>query len=62
MAVRVLDLYKLFGSGSNPQPAAVIELQTIAIGHRNCLRKIEKNILSVVLCEANSPAVTRVEI
>jgi hypothetical protein len=62
MAIRVPDLDQRFGSSSNPDPVAVIELQTIAIGHRNCLRKVEKNILTVVRREANSPAMTSVEI
>ena len=47
-AIHVPDLDKWFGSGSDPEPVAVIKLQPIAISHCDCLGEVEKNILSVV--------------
>lgn len=48
MAIRVPDLDKWFGSGSDHDPTAVIELQPIAISHCDCFGKVEKNLPSVV--------------
>src|SRR5215469_4994107 len=62
MAVRMPDLYEGFGSGFDPQPAAVIKLQPIAVGHGDRLREIKQEILVLVCRKANAPSMTRVEI
>jgi hypothetical protein len=37
-------------------------LQAISIGHRNCFRKIEKDIFKLIRSQANAAAMARVEI
>jgi len=56
------DFNNEFRSGLNLQPRPVFKLQTISFGHRNCFRKIEKNIFAVIRSQANAPAMTRVKI
>jgi hypothetical protein len=37
-------------------------LQAISIGHRNRLRKIQKDIFALIRCQANATAMARVKI
>jgi hypothetical protein len=62
MGMRMPDLYKGFGSGPNPEPIAVVELQSIAVGHRDCFRKIEQYFFSMVCGETNPTPMPCVEI
>jgi len=39
-----------FGSRLDLQPSSIIELQAISIGHRNRLRKIQKDIFALIRC------------
>jgi hypothetical protein len=48
--------------GLNPQPPPIFELQAISIGHRNCFRKIEKDIFTLIRSQANAAAMARVKI
>ena len=62
MGIFMTDLDDRFGGSFDPQPGSVVKLQSIAIGHRDCFRKIEKDVFSVVRREANAAAMARVEI
>src|SRR5215470_11029380 len=48
MMVRVSDLYQRFGSGVDPQPGTVVELEAVAVGHRDCLRQIKQDVVTEV--------------
>jgi hypothetical protein len=37
-------------------------LQAISIGHRNCFRKIEKDLFALIRSQANAAAMARVKI
>jgi len=56
--MRILVPYfdNIFGCGLNSQPTAIFKLQTISIGHGNCLRQIEQNIFSLIGTQANTTA------
>ncbi len=49
-------------SSLNLQPPPIFQLQAISIGHRNGLRKVEKDIFAMIRSQANAPAMARVEI
>jgi hypothetical protein len=49
-------------SGLNLQPPPIFQLQAISIGHGNRFRKVEKDIFAFVRSQANTAAMTRVEI
>jgi hypothetical protein len=48
--------------GLNPQPPPIFELQAISIGHRNCFRKIEKDVFTLIRSQANAAAMARVKL
>jgi hypothetical protein len=56
------DLDNKLRSGLDLQQPAVIKLQAIAIGHRNHLRKVEKDIFALIRRQANAAAMARVKI
>jgi hypothetical protein len=49
-------------SGLNLQQPPIVKLQAISIGHRNCFRKVEKDIFALIGSQANAAAMARVEI
>jgi hypothetical protein len=46
----------------NPEPRSIFNLQAITVGHRNCFRKIEKDIFALICGQANAAAMARVKI
>jgi hypothetical protein len=56
------DLDNKLRSGLDLQQPAVIKLQAIAIGHRNHVRKVEKDIFALIRRQANAAAMARVKI
>jgi hypothetical protein len=58
----VSDLDDRLRSSLNLQPPPVFQLQAISIGHGNCLRKVKKDIFSLIRSQANTPAVARIKI
>jgi hypothetical protein len=56
------DFDNTLRSGLDLQQPAIIKLQAIAIGYRNRLRKIEKDIFALIRRQANAAAVARVKI
>lgn len=62
MGIFVSDFYNQLRSCLNLQPPSIFQLQAIAIGHRNGLRKIQEDIFAVIRSQTNTAAVTRVEI
>jgi hypothetical protein len=49
-------------SGLNFQPPPVFQLQAIAIGHRDGLRKVKEDIFAMIGSQANTSAVARIKI
>jgi hypothetical protein len=49
-------------SGLNLQQPPIVKLQAISIGHRNCFRKVEKDIFALIGSQANAAAMARVKI
>src|SRR5258708_9205395 len=43
-------------------PPSIFKLQAISIGHRNRLRKVEKDIFALIRNQANAAAMARVKI
>jgi len=62
MGIFVSDFYNQLGSSLNLQPPPIFELQAIAIGHRDGLRKVKENIFAMIRSQANTAAMARVEI
>jgi hypothetical protein len=62
MGIFVSDFYNQLGSSLNLQPPAIFQLQAIAIGHRNGLRKVKEDIFAMIRSQANTAAMARVEI
>ena len=62
MSIFVTDFHQRFGSGGDPEPGSVVELESIAVGHGDRLWKIQQDVLAVVCGKANAPSMTRVEI
>ena len=58
----MLDFDKSFRGGLDLQQSPVFELQRIAAGHRNGVRKIEKDIFALVRNQTNAPAMASVEL
>ncbi len=46
---------------SNPQPHPILELQSIAIGHRDRFWKIDKDIPALICAQANAAAMSRIK-
>jgi hypothetical protein len=62
MGIFVSDFHNQLGSSLNLQPPAIFQLQAIAIGHGNGLRKIKEDIFAMIRSQANTAAMARVEI
>jgi hypothetical protein len=62
MGIFVSDFHNQLGSSLNLQPPPVFQLQAIAIGHRNGLRKVKQDIFAMIRSQANTAAMARVEI
>jgi hypothetical protein len=56
------DFDNKLSSGLNLQQPPIVKLQAISIGHRNCFRKVEKDIFALIGSQANAAAMARVEI
>lgn len=50
------------GRGLDPEPPAIVKLQAVAVGHGDCLGKVEKDILALVRGQTDATAMARVEI
>ena len=58
----VPDFNYHFCGGFNPDPSAIIKLQAIALRHGNSHWKIQQKILAVVVSQANTAAVSFIEV
>jgi hypothetical protein len=56
------DFDSLFGSGPDPEPPPILELQAVSVGHRNRFRKVEKDIFALIRGETNAAAMARVKV
>jgi hypothetical protein len=56
------DFDNILSSGLNFQPAPIFKLQAISIGHRNCFRKIEKDVLPLIRGQANAASMACIKI
>ena len=56
------DFHNVFGSGLDPEPPPILELQAVSVGHRNRFRKIEKDIFALIRGETNATAMARVKV
>jgi hypothetical protein len=57
MQVRMPDFDHRLQGGAHFEPPAVLELQPIAIGHRDSLRELQENVLALIGRETQTPAV-----
>jgi len=62
MGILVADFHKQLLSSLNLQPPPIFELQAIAIGHRNGLRKVKQDIFAMIRSQANTPAMASIKI
>jgi hypothetical protein len=62
MGIDVPDLEERLRGGVDPQPSAIVELQSIPLGHRNRFREIEQEILTVIGGQTKTTAVASFEI
>jgi hypothetical protein len=62
MRIFVSDFHNRLRGSLNLQPPAILQLQSISIGHRNRFRKVKKQIFTLVRGQTNTPAVARIEI
>src|ERR1700736_4313158 len=62
MRIFVTDFDDGLRSGPDLQPPPILQLQAVSVGHRDGLRQVEKDILSLVGSQANASAVTRIKI
>jgi hypothetical protein len=62
MGIFVSDFHNRLRSSLNLQPPPIFQLQAIAIGHRNSLRKVKQDVFTMIGSQANTAAVARVEI
>jgi hypothetical protein len=62
IGVLMSDLDNGLGSGVNLYQPPIVELQTVSVGHRDHLRKIEKDIFALVRGQANATAMARFKI
>jgi len=56
------DFYDKLRCGLDLEPPAIVKLQAIAVGHGDCLGKVEKDILALVRGQTDATAMARVEI
>jgi hypothetical protein len=62
VGIFVPNFDNMLASSLNHQPSPIFKLQPIAIGHRNSFRKVQKDIVAFVHCQANAAAMARVKI
>jgi hypothetical protein len=62
MGILMADFHNQLLSSLNLQPPPIFQLQAIAIGHRDGLRKVKEDIFAIICSQANTAAVARVEI
>jgi hypothetical protein len=62
MGIFVSDFHNQLRSSLNLQPPPILQLQAVAIGHRDGLRKVKQDIFAMIRSQANTAAVARVEI
>src|SRR5260370_11379674 len=55
------DFDNVFGSGLDPEPPPILELQAVSVGHRNRFRKIEKDIFALIRGETNAATMAGVK-
>jgi hypothetical protein len=48
--------------GLDLEPPAIVKLQAVAVGHGNCLGKVEKDILALVRGQTDATAMALIEI
>jgi hypothetical protein len=56
------DFDDILRGGQNLYPPSVFKLQTIPIGHRNGLRKIEENVVALIRGQAKATAMASLKI
>jgi hypothetical protein len=62
MGILMADFHNQLLSSLNLQPPPIFQLQAIAIGHRDGLRKVKEDIFAMIRSQANTAAMARVEI
>jgi hypothetical protein len=62
MGIFVSDFHNQLRSSLNLQPPAIFQLQAIAIGHCNGLRKVKEDIFAMIRSQANTAAMARIKI
>jgi len=62
IGIFVSDFNEKFGSRLDLQPSSIIELQAIAIGHCNRLRKIEQDLFALVSRHPDATAMARLRV
>ena len=62
MRIIVTDFDDGLRSSPHLQPPPVLQLEAVSVGHRDGFRQVEKDILSLVGCQLNAAAVTRIKI
>jgi hypothetical protein len=62
--IRILmrDFDNIFGLRLNSEPPSIFQLQTIPVCHSNRLRKIEKDVFTLIRCQPNAAPMARVEV
>jgi hypothetical protein len=60
--VSMPDFDDKFCRGLNPEPSPILKLQAISIGHRDRFRQVEKDVFTLIRCQANATAMARVKI
>jgi hypothetical protein len=62
MAISMPDFDDRLRGRPHAQPPAVLELQSVSIGHRDSLRQIEEDLFACIGAQTNPPPVARVEV
>jgi hypothetical protein len=60
--ILVPDLNNELRLGNDPQPPPIVQLQAVAIGNCDGLRKVEKDVFALVHRQANAAAMAGIEI
>jgi hypothetical protein len=58
----VPDFDNRLRSGPHLEQSSIVKLQGVPIGHRNRIRKIEKDVFALIRGQANAAAMARVKI
>jgi hypothetical protein len=56
------DFDNVFGSGLDPEPPPILELQAISIGHCNGFRKVEQDIFALIRSQSNTTAMATIKV